>query len=583
MNPENWTNSIILLVAIPAVAGILLLPLMNYKSLSRFVGLTSFIAMAVTSLWLLIVAVGNGESGGNVLVTQLGGWPAPFGIPLIFDSLSGLLVTASCLVAIAAYVHSFSSLDWAVERRYFHPLMQFLLMGVNLAFMTGDLFNLFVSFEIMLLASYALMCIGASKDQLRHAYKYVFLNLFASAIFVMAAGMTYGITGTLNLAELARIVMETNAAGESMPTGFTALGVTLLLVFALKGAFFPLWFWLPDTYWTTPIAIAGLFGAILTKVGVYAVARTYPMIFAAANADTSIASAEVLGPILAISSAFTMFLAVLGAVCQHSIRRILAIHVISQVGYMIFGIALGILYATNAEKFEIGAAAMAGVAFYIIHNMVVKCALFLCCGAMEKHAGSDDLDRIGGVLKRDVWLGVLFLIAAMSLVGFPPLSGFFGKMTIIQAGWHDYWYLSVVGLATGCLTLLSMLKIWSYGFWSPAESVKDEQNPSDPKDAAIVRGSIKPMYFGISMLVVIALLMGFGGEVIYSYALNAGEQLIDPTVYVESVLGVQLENGLPITELATTAEPVEAVSQFAEGVDLAPLSSASVDMKGDVQ
>ena len=510
---NHW---IILFVLLPLVSGLISVPLINRRWASRLLGAASLagtFGFAVALLWSI--------RGGEILTSQMGGWAAPFGISIVFDSLSGLMLAAASIVALASYVHSFSSLDPVTERRYFHPLIQLLMAGVNLSFLTGDLFNLFVAFEIMLMASYALLVIGVTRPQLHHAFKYVLLNLLASTIFVMAAGMVYGMMGTLNIADLARIVAERQMTGEPLPTGFTALGVLLLLVFGLKGAFFPLWFWLPDTYWTPPIAVAGLFGGMLTKVGVYAVARLFPLVFAQAPpVDMEPTSSRtLLLVIFAIGAPFTMFLAVLGAVSQRNIRRILAVHVISQVGYMVFAFAL------------MSAAAIAGCVLFMIHNMVVKCSLFLCCGVVEKHTGTDDLDKLGGLLKRDAVLATLFFIAAMSLVGLPPLSGFFGKLVIIREGFvvPGGWWLSVVGLATGALTLLSMLKIWSYGFWNPGPAPVAQE-------AKAVKRAMRPAYVGIAMLVAVALFLGFGAQPVYVVARHAGEQVVEPDTYIRAVL-----------------------------------------------
>lgn len=505
---NNW---IILFCVIPFIAAVVSVPLVNRVRLSRLIGLASFTTTLIASIVMLTVA----HHDDVIYVSQMGSWAAPFGISIVFDSLSGLLIATSSMVALASYIHSWSSLDPVTERRYFHPLIQGLMLGVNMSFLTGDLFNLFVAFEIMLMASYALLIIGGTRRQLSQAYKYVILNLLASTIFVIAAGMTYGMFGTLNLAQLAHVVHTTVESGQSLPQGFSTLAVMLLIVFGLKGAFFPLWFWLPDTYYTCPIAIAGLFGGMLTKVGVYAVARTFPLIFAMGEAES------VVMPIIMVAAAFTMFLGVLGAVSQHEIRRILSIHVISQVGYMVFGLAV------------MSAWSLAGCVFYMIQHMVVKCSLFLCCGIVEKHTGTDDLDKLGGILKKDGLLAVLFFIAAMSLVGLPPLSGFFGKLTIIAEGWTPrFWWLSIIGLLTGALTLLSMLKIWSYGFWNPSP----ESYPV-PADASAVHASMKPAYAGIALLVVTALFLGFGAELIYQVAERAGDQLVNPDAYIAAVLG----------------------------------------------
>ncbi len=530
-------HRIIMLVIIPLLAGLVSITLINRRVLSRLVGVLSYTMMLgmALSLVLQITAAPEEES---VLVSQMGGWTAPFGISIVFDSLSGMLICAAAAVGLGAYIHSFSIIDPRTERRYYHPLMQLLMFGVNLSFLTGDLFNLFVAFEIMLMASYALLVIGTSLAQLRQAYKYILLNVLASTIFLMSAGMVYGMFGTLNIADLARIIAEIEAdPSRSLPTGFNALAVMFLLVFGLKGAFFPLWFWLPDTYYTIPISIAGLFGGLLTKVGVYTVARLFPLIFAS-NGELD-GTSQIIKIILIVAAAFTMFLAVLGAVSQHNVRKILSVHVISQVGYMVFGIAV------------MSGHALAGCAFYMIQHMVVKCALFLCCGVMEKHAGTDDLDKLGGLLKRDWKLGVLFFIAAMSLVGLPPLSGFFGKMVIIREGFYEgQWYLGVIGLLTGALTLLSMLKIWSYGYWNP-DKAPTTHTP------AYVKSSCRSAYAGITLLVGFALFLGFGAESVYKVANRAGDQLENPKTYITAVLG---ERAYDTVELALEARQIDAAS-----------------------
>ncbi len=543
-------HRIILLCVIPLVASLVSIALINRRAWSRLVGVLSF-TMMLGLAFSLVLKITDAPEEQSVLVSQMGGWTAPFGISIIFDSLSGLLICAAAAVGLGAYIHSFSILDPRTERRYYHPLMQMLMFGVNLSFMTGDLFNLFVAFEIMLMASYALLVIGTSLKQLRQAYKYILLNVLASTIFLMGAGMVYGMFGTLNIADLARIIAEIEAdPTRQLPAGFNALAVMFLLVFGLKGAFFPLWFWLPDTYYTIPISIAGLFGGLLTKVGVYTVARLFPLIFSS-NGDMMTNSAgqwvggtsSVIMIILAVAAAFTMFLAVLGAVSQHNVRKILAVHVISQVGYMVFGIAV------------MSGHALAGCAFYMVQHMVVKCALFLCCGVMEKHAGTDDLDSLGGLLKRDWPLAVLFFIAAMSLVGLPPLSGFFGKMVIIREGFaEDLWILGVIGLVTGALTLLSMLKIWSYGYWNP------DKAPTVSQPQA-VKSSCRSAYAGIVMLVGFALFLGFGAEAVYKVANRAGEQLENPKTYITAVLGEGAYEQVDVLIAARTVEPEEQVAE----------------------
>ena len=501
-------NLLSLLVVIPLATAVASLALIRRRLAQRVLGLASLGSMLVLALgWLSEIR------DGDVLVSQMGGWPAPYGITLVFDSLSGLLLCAGLVVALGCYVHSFSVIDPGMERRYFHPLIQLLIVGVNQCFLTGDLFNLFVGFEIMLMASYGLLVIGGSRRQMGQAYMYLVMNLIASTVFVISAGLVYGMFGTLNLADLARIVEGRVASGEGLPTGFVGVSVLLLFVFGAKGAFFPLWFWLPDTYHTCPVPVAALFSGLLTKVGVYAVARTFPLIFAVGEAR------DVVVPLLLVSAAATMLLGVLGAVSLNNVRRILAVHVVSQVGYMVFGLSL------------MTTAGLAGALYYMVQHMIVKSSLFLCCGVMEQHAGSDDLGRIGGLQKRDRFLGVAFFVAAMSLVGLPPLSGFFGKLVLVREGWTDYWWLSVVALLTGALTLVSMLKVWTKGFWLPPVA----SEPTPGSDGGAGSGDLRGAYVGIGFLVAVALFVGLAAEPIYDIAFHAGEQLTDPSAYIEAV------------------------------------------------
>jgi len=499
-------NLIGLLVIIPMITAVVSVALVRHPQPQRILGLVSFGSMLLLAIrWLIQIR------NGDILVSQMGGWPAPFGITLVFDSLSGLLLCTGLVVAIGCYVHAFSVLGSDSERRYFHPLVQLLLVGVNQCFLTGDLFNMFVGFEIMLMASYGLVSLGGRRSQISQAYKYLILNLVASTAFVISAGFVYGMFGTLNLADLARIVDARVSSGQGLPPGFVAISVLLLFVFGAKGAFFPLWFWLPDTYHTCPTPVAALFSGLLTKVGVYGVARTFPLVFAAGDAG------NVVTPLLLGSAAVTMLLGVLGAVSQSQVRRILAIHVLSQVGYMIFGLAL------------MTTAGLAGALYYMVQHMIVKSSLFLCCGVMESHTGSDDLDKLGGLLRRDRFLGISFFIAAMSLVGLPPLSGFFGKLVLVREGWSEHWWLSAIALLTGVLTLVSMLKIWSMGFWSrPLESSQNQEH-------SLGSNNLGGAYTGIGFLVGAALFVGVAAEPIYGIALTAGEQLTDSTAYLKAV------------------------------------------------
>ncbi len=515
-------HHILLFVIVPMFAGIVAMFLYPWRKLQRLWGILALLANLTVAI-MGVLAVFNGyDQPGSILVSQMGNWPAPFGITVVLDGLSALMLLVAAIVVLAVFIYAIHQLPDDVETGLFHPLFHFQLMGVNWAFVTGDLFNLFVSFEIMLLASYALFVLGTSRAQIRQAYKYILLNLLGSTLFVTCAGMLYGHIGTLNMADIARIAYTGQLPPNSIP-----LIAMLLVVFGGKTAIFPLWFWLPDSYPTLPPALVALFAGLLTKVGAYVMLRVFVMMFGASEAVTN-----VLLPVVLISAGVTMFVGVLGAVSMHTVRRILAIHIISQVGYMVLGIGLGMgaVASISPETLDSKTLAVAGAIFFILHNMVVKCCLFLCGGLIIAHAGSDDLPHIGGLLKRAPWLAVLFFIASMSLAGLPPLSGFFGKWVLISESFHQHQYtLAGFALATSLLTLLSMLKIWSYGFWSPAQG----QHVTEPTHRPNVTGGM----VAITMLVVVALSMGLAAQNWLNLCHVAARSIVDPKPYITAVLG----------------------------------------------
>ncbi len=524
-------HQIIFFIIIPMAGGICTILAHRQRKLQRFLGIGFLLANIVTAAAGLCAVAPT----GSILVSQMGNWPAPFGISLVLDTLSALMLMMSSIVCLAVFLYCVFQFDDDQQGGFFHPLFHLLILGVQWSFLTGDFFNLFVAFEIMLMASYAMFCVGTTTLQMKHAYKYVLLNLVGSILFVTCAGLLYGQLGTLNMADITRIAMSGQLPDSSVP-----VIAMLVLVFGGKTAIFPLWFWLPDTYHTLPGAIGGLFAGLLTKVGAYVMIRVFVMIFGSAESITSIVSPLLLG-----SAAVTMFLGVLGAVSMHSVRRILSIHIISQVGYMLMGIGLAI---AAGIAFDSRVMAVAGAIFFIMHNMVVKCCLFLCGGLMHEHAGSDNLQAIGGLLKRAPWLAVLFMIAAMSLAGLPPLSGFFGKWVLLVAGLQsEHYVIVIIAVITSLFTLLSMLKIWSYGFWSP------------PQGDHVEHPTVRPRTFGgmagITLLVVMALSMGFGAQHYYQLCETAAKSVVDPTAYVQAVLG---EQHTPIKQLSlveTSLEP----------------------------
>lgn len=435
---------------------------------------------------------------------QPGGWPAPFGITWVVDLLSAIMLVLAGLMALAVAVYAVADIDDQRQSLGYHPLYHFLMMGVCGSFVTGDIFNLYVWFEIMLISSFVLLELGGYRNQLEGAIKYMTLNVIASAIFLGAVGILYGLTGSLNMADL-------NGLLNSAPQGMViTLAMMFLVAFGIKAALFPLYGWLPSAYHTPPTAISAIFSGLLTKVGVYALIRIFTLLFVQNPAYTH--------TVLLWAAGLTMVFGVFGAASQNEFRRILSFHIVSQIGYMIMGLAL------------FTPLALAGSIFYIIHHIIVKTNLFLISGVVNRLKGSYRLDRIGGLYATRPLLGVLFLIPALSLAGIPPLSGFWAKLALVRAGLEvgSYWIV-FAALFVSILTLYSMTKIWSEAFWSTEpEGGEDHHVPANDWWGRIVP---------IAMLCVFTLIISFSAEWVFQLSMETAEQLLNPTLYVETVLG----------------------------------------------
>jgi len=541
----NW---IILIAVLPMATAIATTLLRGWISAQRIAGVIGLATTTGLSIFFLIKTIALGP-----LVTQMGDWPAPFGISIVFDELSGLLLVAANFVALSCYIHAFSSLRRRTEARWFHPLAHLLMMGVNFSFLTGDLFNLFVAFEIMLMASYALLILGGGRSVMAHAHKYVMLNLIGSTFFVLGAGLVYGMMGTLNYADLARMVAASALPnGDPVPVGFHAVSVMLLFVFALKAAIFPLWFWLPDTYPTCPVAIGAMFSGLLTKVGIYGVCRLYPMIFAA----PAVREDSPAMTILWVGAAATMLVPMFAAVAMNQIRRILALTLIAHIGYLVFGAS--VMTATS----------LSGVVFYMMQHMIVMAGLFLCCGLIERAGGTDDLRKLGGLQKKAPWLSAMFFLLAMSLAGLPPLSGFYGKLLILREGFAHpqggYAILAGAALMTSLLTLLALGKVWVLAFWSPEP---DGQTRSWQRQGVAADAPLGDQqrfagwaYMGSGMLLVGSLTIAIFAEPILKVATHATAELNHPKTYIESVLG---DGAWPEAEPGAVAQLPEAIEEVA--------------------
>ncbi len=446
-------------------------------------------------------------SGGVIAVLHVGGWAAPYGIVLAIDMFSAVMLTLGALVALAVSVYACSDLDEGRIRSGFFPLLLIMMMGVNGAFAAGDLFNLYVWFEVLLTASFTLLALDGEAPQLKGAIKYVALNLLSSAFFLAGIGILYGIAGTLNMAHLAVVMAQ------DVPDGLaTAAAVMFIMGFGIKAGMFPLFFWLPASYPTPPAAVSAIFSGLLTKVGVYSLVRVFTLIFCH---DTSFTHGLLL-----VGAGFTMLSGVLAAAAQHEIRRILAVHIVSQIGYIIMGLGL------------FTPLAMAGMVFFLIHVIIVKANLFLVAGAIRKLKGSYELDRLGGLYRDHTGLAILFLIPAMSLSGLPPLSGFFAKLVLIVAGIRaESWVVVAVALAVSLLTLYSMTKIWAGSFWKDPPADAPADNPE------LIQGAWRRLLVPIIGLTTLTLYIGAGAGTVFHFSEATAEQLLDPACYIKAVLG----------------------------------------------
>ena len=452
------------------------------------------------------IALFIGVLQSQVVVLHVGAWPAPFGISLVADTLSALLVMVTGLMGVVVTLYSRYEMDTRRVRYGYYPLLQILIAGVTGAFLTADLFNLYVWFEVMLISSFVLMVLGGERAQMEGAVKYVVINLFSSLIFLSGIGILYGTTGTLNFADLAVKLADTEAPGL-----VTANALLFAVAFGIKAALFPLFFWLPASYHTPPIPITTIFSGLLTKVGVYALLRVFTVVFPDDNG--------LFTWVFGVVAAFTMVCGVLGAVAQYEWRRLLSFHIISQIGYLIMGLAIGTV------------AGLAALIYFMVHIIIAKSALFLVSGIAHRLHGTYQLKQLGGLLDARPVLAFLFFLPAISMGGIPPTSGFFAKFAMVKAGIEaGYYWLVAAALFTGVLTLFSMMKIWTEAFWKdpPADAVALPYDQTPP-------GWRWSVYTATAVLSILSLVLGLAAEPVYMVAERAAVQLLDVAPYIEAV------------------------------------------------
>jgi multicomponent Na+:H+ antiporter subunit D len=487
---------LVLPVLVPLSTGAVLMLAPKRPAVQRWISLAGSLLLLVSAA-LVFVRV---EAAG-VQVLQVSGWPAPFGITLVADLLAAMLVVAVGVVGLAVTGVAFSGVDPRRESFGYHPLIQILLMGVAGAFLTGDLFNLYVFFEVMLVASFVLMALHRTREQAEAAFKYVTINLIASSIFLTALGLLYGATGTLNMAHLARVWPTISTQGVD-----TVLAVLFLIAFSIKAGLFPLFFWLPASYHTPPAAIGAAFAGLLTKVGVYALIRVFTLLFHS--------SPPAVFTLLLAMSAATMAIGLVAALTESDFRRVLSFNLVAHIGY------------TTASLSLLTSAALAGAIFYVLHHIVVITNLYLVSGVFLRLRRTTDMSNLGGLYRDQPVFSAMAMVPIFSLAGVPPLSGFLGKLAIIEGTFAAgaFWTGGLV-LVVGLLTLLSMGRTWADSFWRPAPQFHDVGTPGTA------------YLIAIAALSVLTLAMSVGAESLFELTSRSAQQLLQRDEYVRAVLG----------------------------------------------
>ncbi|UPZ38308.1 Na+/H+ antiporter subunit D [Sphingobacterium sp. PCS056] len=445
---------------------------------------------------------------GDILIMHAANWEAPFGIVFVADLLSSTLVLLTAIAALAVSIFSATGIGRQRILYGYFPIFHFLVMGLNGAFLTGDIFNLYVFFEVIIISSFVLMTLGGRKAQLEGAVKYMAMNILASTFFLTGIGLLYGISGSLNMADLALIVpkIENRAIVDITATFF-------LIGFGIKSAIFPLYFWLPSSYHTPPSAVAAIFGGLLTKVGIYALFRVFTLIFI---------PNEFIRDLLLVLSILTILTGAFGALIKTNVRRLFSYLIVCHIGFMIGGLGM---YSKLA---------ILGAVFYLIHDIMVKTNLFLIAGLIRQMRGSMDMKKLGGLYAEYPKISLLMAIVLFSLAGIPPLSGFWPKIYLLQGAFENAHYFYAGALILGSfITLFVIAKFWSEVFWKKSpdpDTIEDKF-----KDLIGIRKIA--LILPICILAASSLYIGLNAEIIIQVADRISSEMLNTTPYIQAVLG----------------------------------------------
>jgi multicomponent Na+:H+ antiporter subunit D len=518
-------------VLIPMIAAALTLIAGRRPRLQRAITVVALTAVTTVCATLLHLTDRHGT-----IALQVGGWGpteaglGPLGITLVVDRLSALMLVVSSIVLVAVVFYAIGQgIRDGDERQpvsIFLPTYLVLSAGVCNAFLAGDLFNLFVGFEVLLSASFVLLTIGATEDRVRAGIAYVMVSMVSSLIFLFGLALVYAATGTLNMAEVA-VRLDGVSAGTR-----GALFAVLLVAFGIKAAVFPLSTWLPDSYPTAPAPVTAVFAGLLTKVGVYAIIRAHTLLFPGGELDN----------VLLIAGLATMLVGILGAIAQSDIKRLLSFTLVSHIGYMVFGVAL---------SSRLG---MSGAIYYVVHHIIVQTTLFLVVGLIERQAGASTLRRLGGLAAASPMLAFVFVVPALNLGGIPPFSGFIGKVALLQAGGQDgsvlAWLLVAGSVLTSLLTLYVVTRVWTKAFWrsradAPEGALADAAPVALLEDAGDIefadRDDVGRMPAGMLVptlgLIGVGLALTVAAGPIFAYSDRAAAEVRDRGEYISAVLG----------------------------------------------
>lgn len=476
------------------LAGSVLLMLRKSLHLQALIAIPALAVLVLFDALLLAHVSANGP-----VTMVMGRWLPPFGIAFTADLTGVLFALAGAVAALACGVYALSDIDGSGRRYGFYPFLLLLMAGVSGAFLTGDIFNLYVWFEVLLISSFGLITLGSEPRQIDGAVKYAFLNLIATTLFLITTGYLYGIFGTLNMADIA---VKAAAGRGELP--LMTLATLYLLAFGMKAAAFPVNFWLPASYHTPRIVVSALFAGLLTKVGIYALLRTLIMLFPVER--------EELSFVIALAGAATMVVGALGALGQSDIRRMLGYVVISGIGVMLAGLSLG------------SPGGVGGAIFYALHSMVVMTALYMASGLAGRLAGSFDLNRLGGLYTRSALFSALSLMLFFAASGLPPFSGFWPKVMVAKAAMDiGAWWLVAVVLLTGFLTTIALGRVFALAYWRPAAG--------DMADRTIPPGALLPL----ACLTALTVVFGLFPDALLSTIQHAAQGLADPRAYIGSV------------------------------------------------